>query len=107
MKISMKYWKIGAYFGSIALAVTIGMFATTANQQGATSTCIQGLQSNMCPNQFCGSYNTCQSVEAGKGADECNTSTSTACYEAGTTCNTPGAKRDSAGLVYRECSTDG
>jgi hypothetical protein len=28
MKVSMKYWKIGAYFGSIALAVGIGMFQT-------------------------------------------------------------------------------
>jgi hypothetical protein len=32
MKISMKYWKIGAYFGSIALAVGIGMFQATAKE---------------------------------------------------------------------------
>jgi hypothetical protein len=37
MKVSMKYWKIGAYFGSIALAVGIGVFATTAREVGVGS----------------------------------------------------------------------
>jgi hypothetical protein len=34
----MKYWKIGAYFGSIALAVTIGMFQV-GNAGTTGSTC--------------------------------------------------------------------
>jgi hypothetical protein len=33
MKVSMKLWKIGVYFGSIALAVGIGVFATTAREK--------------------------------------------------------------------------
>jgi hypothetical protein len=35
MKVSMKYWKIGVYFGSIALAVGIGVFTTTVREKSA------------------------------------------------------------------------
>jgi hypothetical protein len=37
MNVSMKYWKIGVYFGSIALAVGIGVFTTTAREVGRDS----------------------------------------------------------------------
>jgi hypothetical protein len=39
MKVSMKYWKIGAYFGSIALAVGIGMVYTTAREKTGGEAC--------------------------------------------------------------------
>jgi hypothetical protein len=38
MKCLLKNWKIGAYFGSIVLAVGIGMVSTTAREGGVGGT---------------------------------------------------------------------
>jgi hypothetical protein len=112
MKFLIKNWKIGAYFGSIALAVGIGMFQTTAKEgmtmgMGSRANCTHAVQSNYCPTVGCGEYNTCTTVEDG-GADSCNTNAGTRCYNSApnTGCNVYSYQKDHAGLTYQECNAE-
>jgi hypothetical protein len=111
MRFLMKNWKIGAYFGSIALAVTIGMFQTTPKEgmtMGSKANCTHAVKSNDCQPTatLCGIYNTCTSKESG-GADICNSLVSTRCYYADVDhCNTLVLQQDHAGLTYRECDVE-
>ncbi|MDR2170295.1 MAG: hypothetical protein LBP59_09150 [Planctomycetaceae bacterium] len=106
----LKNWKIGAYFGSIALAVTIGMFQTTAREGisfGGVE-CIHIVTSKQCPNGVgftCGRYDTCKTkIDAPKGADECDTAANVRCYVPGIElCDNPNKKKNHAGLIYKDC----
>jgi hypothetical protein len=106
----MKHWKIGVYFGSIALAVGIGMFQATAKEgmtMGSRANCTHDVQSNDCvlPNN-CGTYNTCTTKESG-GADSCNSAVSTRCFNSTVEyCNSMTQQKDHAGLTYQECNAE-
>jgi hypothetical protein len=109
MKVSMKCWKIGVYFGSIALAVGIGMFQVgkEGGTIGSRANCVHNVTSNECPTRICGTYDTCTTVESG-GADSCSTTAGgTRCFSAGTTnCISLVQQKNHAGLTYQECVSE-
>jgi hypothetical protein len=110
MKCLLKNWKIGAYFGSIVLAVGIGMASTTVGEgmTGSAANCKHYVLSDQCPTSHtCGTYNKCITKNSGGGADSCNSAISTRCFNSGIPrCNDLNNQMDHAGLVYQECNAN-